>query len=256
MKDQQRIVFLGTAVAMANADQDTTYMVFDTPGFPFLIDCAGSPAHKLQRLGLDPRDLGGILLTHSHADHIYGLPSLVQDLVLRGRDEPLPIYANPSTRQVAQAQLAAFDMPKEFEEFLQWCEIAETRNNLLLERAEFSLYTASTDHILPSLAVRINSRLNGTSLTYSGDTTPCPNLIELATGTDILVHEASVLEPLAGHSTVQQAAETAAEVGARRLIMIHYHPDLARRPEQVLAEVSKYYGGEVTLARDYDSIYL
>ena len=92
-----RLILLGTAPAMASAEQDHVYMVLDGPAGFWLIDCGGSAAHNLLRLGYDPAQLRGILLTHAHADHVYGLPVFIQDLWLRGRRAPLPLYGNAPT---------------------------------------------------------------------------------------------------------------------------------------------------------------
>jgi hypothetical protein len=50
----QRVVVLGSVWALSNATRDNTFLFFDTPGGRLLIDCAGSPFHKLLKVGGDP----------------------------------------------------------------------------------------------------------------------------------------------------------------------------------------------------------
>lgn len=59
-----------------------------------LIDCGEGTQVPLRARGWGLRNLGAILLTHMHADHILGLPGLLLTLghTERGADEPLPIY--------------------------------------------------------------------------------------------------------------------------------------------------------------------
>jgi ribonuclease Z len=70
----------------------------------------------------------------------------------------------------------------------------------------------------------------GRRLVYSGDTTFAPALVELASGADLLIHEATYAEserPLAdraAHSTAAQAAEVARRAGVRRLVLTHFSP--------------------------------
>jgi len=70
----------------------------------------------------------------------------------------------------------------------------------------------------------------GRRLVYSGDTTFAPDLIRLAEGADLLIHEATYTEaerPLAdraAHSTAAQAAEVARRAGVRRLMLTHFSP--------------------------------
>ena len=80
----------------------------------------------------------------------------------------------------------------------------------------------------------------GLSLVFSGDTAPCAALKEAARGADLLVHEATYggpeQEELAaeyGHSTFAQAAELAAEAGAKRLWLTHFSQTIPE-PEALL----------------------
>jgi ribonuclease Z len=67
----------------------------------------------------------------------------------------------------------------------------------------------------------------GRVVTILGDTSPCESSVRLAKDADLLVHEATFgigMEEKAaayGHSTIAQAAATAAEAGARKLIVTH-----------------------------------
>lgn len=89
--------------------------------------------------------------------------------------------------------------------------------------------------------------LPGRIVTILGDTSPCEQVLELAGGADLLVHEATFeagMEEKAhlfGHCTTVEAAKAAAEAGAKRLIMTHfssrYHhddmPELVRQAKTV-----------------------
>ncbi|MCG8397755.1 ribonuclease Z [Bacillus atrophaeus] len=67
----------------------------------------------------------------------------------------------------------------------------------------------------------------GRVVAFSGDTRVCSNVKELAAGADVLVHEATFAkgdDKLAHdyfHSTTEQAAKTAKEAGAKKLILTH-----------------------------------
>ena len=61
-----------------------------------------------------------------------------------------------------------------------------------------------------------------------GDTTPCDAAVRLAVGADLVVHEATFEASLAdkaaeyGHSTTAEAARTARDAGAGRLLITHF----------------------------------
>ena len=68
----------------------------------------------------------------------------------------------------------------------------------------------------------------GKSVAYCLDTRPCAMAVELARDVDLLIHEATYTEEFAseaqqyGHSTAAQAARTARDAGARRLLITHF----------------------------------
>ena len=66
--------------AISSATQDDTFLAFKSPKGIIPLDCAASPYQKLLKAGLNPERLMGIILTHAHPDHIYGLPSLIYHL--------------------------------------------------------------------------------------------------------------------------------------------------------------------------------
>lgn len=74
----------------------------------------------------------------------------------------------------------------------------------------------------------------GKSIAYCLDTRPCAMSIQLAQDVDMLIHEATYTEEFVveaqtyGHSTAAQAARTARDAGARRLLITHFssrYPD-------------------------------
>lgn len=94
----------------------------------------------------------------------------------------------------------------------------------------------------------------GKSVAYCLDTRPCKMSIELARSVDLLVHEATYTEDLSaeareyGHSTAAQAARTAREAGARRLLLTHFS---TRFPDPTpLLEEARAIFPETTAADD------
>jgi ribonuclease BN (tRNA processing enzyme) len=92
----------------------------------------------------------------------------------------------------------------------------------------------------------------GVSLAYSGDTGPCPALVDLARDVDLFVCEAGAAEPTPGHCTPQDAARTAAQARARRLVLTHmpYAVDptvaVAQAAREALCPVSASRAGMTT----------
>lgn len=77
-----RITLLGSAATLAGPENDSIYLLLESKAGDILLDCGGSPPHKLAQIGADLGRIRGVLLTHDHSDHVYGLPLLVQALML------------------------------------------------------------------------------------------------------------------------------------------------------------------------------
>jgi ribonuclease Z len=96
----------------------------------------------------------------------------------------------------------------------------------------------------------------GRIFTVLGDTRPCVTALELARGSDLLIHESTYRagqENLAityFHSTCTQAAEIAREAGVRHLILTHISPRFDEQGAAELLEEARSIFPNTSLARD------
>jgi ribonuclease Z len=83
---------------------------------------------------------------------------------------------------------------------------------------------ALNQHGQPDLAVRIDD--DDHAVFYSGDGLATPETLALASGCDLIVHEAFRMEqPIAGHGTVLQSVGFARGAGAKKLALVHVQRD-------------------------------
>ncbi len=244
----QRVIALGSAAAVSSGTRDNTFLAFESQKDIILLDCGGSPYHKLLKAGLNPEHLRGVILTHAHPDHLYGLPSLIHHFIMTRRAEPLSIYANKSALRVAKGILGIMGLKRDF---LILNEIPREEGHTIVDNEEYAIQTSPVRHVVPTVAVKITAKLSGASVVYSADTAPCPELLALARGADFLFQECSTAREIRGHTTPWQAGKLAQWCGVKRLILVHLGPSLAEEPNRVLDEVRAYYKGEVEIADDF-----
>ena len=95
----------------------------------------------------------------------------------------------------------------------------------------------------------------GRKITYSGDTAPCENLINLGMNSDVLIHEATFSKELKDiakekkHSTSTDAANVAVKMNAKKLLLTHLSSRYQEDSELLLEDAKKIFSNTL-LATD------
>ncbi|GHH33948.1 MBL fold metallo-hydrolase [Lentzea cavernae] len=189
-------------------------------------------------------DLDAIWISHLHADHSADLLTAYYALLFADVSRPpVPLYGPPGIAARLAGFLTNGPVRSPVEDAFAITELHDGHEAVV---GSMLLTTAAVEHGIPAFGVRVEAA--GRSLTYSGDTAPCPNLTALASGTDVLLCEAeSAAEvPDAVHHTPEDAGGTASAAGAERLVVTHVGRFLS--PREAVARASARYGGPVGYA--------
>ncbi len=246
-----RLIFLGTSNAISGEDHENTHMVLVGENRTVLIDCPNSPFLRFQKAGVDSKRLTDLILTHFHPDHVSGVPQLLMNMWLMGRVLPLNIYGLKHTIDRIESLMGLYDW-SEWPGFfpVRFIRLPEEPLVSVIDCDEFHIFAMPMQHFIPTIGLRIefsNTKSNRI-LAYSSDTEPCRQIIKLAEGADVLVHEATGSLP--GHSTAAMAGEAARLARAGSLYLIHY-PTGQFAIGNPVAEAHEQFTGPVTLAEDY-----
>ena len=209
-----------------------------------LVDASGDPVRRLKRVGGSVCDLDGVVLTHTHTDHIYALPSIFHNIRMLGRRKPLTLAANAPTLEFARSLLDLFghldrnDVPE-----INWLTVGDGAK-ADLAGLEFMFFDAA--HSRPCLGFR--ARDEGSVVVYGADSGPNPNLERHGEPGCTLIHEATGLHSDAerlnaiGHSTARQAGEAARRIGARHLFLCGLGIETADEAEAFCGEAERAAG--------------
>jgi ribonuclease Z len=244
-----RVTLLGSAYSVPDASHENTHFVAVCGQHTILVDCAGDPIARLRQAGVDPLSVSDIILTHFHPDHVYGVPILLMDMWLLGRRDPVRVHGLADTLSRTQAMMELYDWhswPNFYE--VTFHPMAEAGTGELFAYPEVCVSARPVCHLIPTIGLRFDFLETGKSLAYSSDTEPCEQVVQLARGVDLLLHESSGASH--GHSSPTQAAQIANRAGAQSLCLIHY-PTRAPDPQKWLQEAFEYYSGPITLAEDF-----
>lgn len=99
------VALLGTGGTLPLPDRFLSCALVRCGGQLILIDCGEGTQVSLRKLGWGLKDVGTILLTHFHADHVSGLPGLLLTIGNSGRtrEEPLTVAGPRGVQRVVES---------------------------------------------------------------------------------------------------------------------------------------------------------
>ena len=247
-----KVIILGSSNAIPTKGSETTHMVLMGRERMVLIDSGTNPILRLEQAGLDFNDLTDIILTHFHPDHASGIPLLLMDMWLLGRESPLHIYGLHYTLDRLEGLMGFYnwsEWPNFFPVIFHRLPLKEL--SPVLESPDFSIYSSPVHHFIPNIGLRVEFTPSQKVLAYSCDTEPCDEVVRLSEGADVLIHEATGETP--GHSSARQAGEVAKKADVGRLYLIHY-PTGPYGNGDLVAEAKSAFSRKVALLKDFTEL--
>lgn len=267
------VTLLGTGSPIPDARRAGPSTLVRAGDQTFLVDCGRGVLMRTAALGIGANAISALLLTHLHSDHIADLGDVLISRWVSNfapNQPPLPIIGPPGTAEVVENTLKAFgpDIGYRIAHHADLTapppvEVEEVTDGVVWGRDGVAITVAPTDHrpVAPTIGFRVEH--NGASVVLAGDTVPCPTLDALAAGAGALVHtvirkdlvEAMPMQRIRDicdyHSTVEQAADTAARAGVGILILTHYVPPIAPgQEEQWRALAATVFDRQIEIGED------
>ena len=254
-----RLTIVGCSGSFPGPESPASCYLVEADGFRLLIDLGSGALGALQRYA-SLYEIDAVCVSHLHADHCLDLCdySVARRFHPDGPKPPLPVYAPPETAlrlglalgsdPVADAQPDA-DPYHGITELFSFTTITPG----VMDIGPLRVTAAHMNHPVETFGFRLEHR--GRSLAYSADTGPSDALVELATGADVLLCEASFLEPADDaaaplpedlHLTGRQAGQHAARAGVGQLVLTHLVP--WNDENRTLDEAGQAFTGALSLA--------
>jgi ribonuclease Z len=96
------VTFLGTAGSLPTPNRSPSAVLINREGGLILFDCGEGTQRQMMRAKTGMMNLDYIFITHLHADHILGIPGLLETMAFQGRREPVTIAGPVRTAEAVE----------------------------------------------------------------------------------------------------------------------------------------------------------
>jgi ribonuclease BN (tRNA processing enzyme) len=284
-----KLVLLGTKGGpRVNKGRANPSNLVTTAGRSYVIDCGYGVTRQLVEAGLEAHEVRTILITHNHSDHMLELGPLIYNAWAGGLTGPIEVWGPPPIGKIVTNFLESVGYDIDIRmadegrpDLRKLVRVREFEAPLLgagaatvFERDGLRVSTTRVRHppITHAYAYRFDAP--DRSIVLSGDTTYSPELIALAKGADVLVHEVMHLGGLDrllarvpnaptlrkhlidSHTTTEQLGHVAAEAGVKMLVLSHFVPgdDPSITDAMWTEDVRENFSGDIVVGRDLMTI--
>jgi ribonuclease BN (tRNA processing enzyme) len=283
-----KVTLLGTGTPAPSLARQSSGYLIEVAGQRIVMDHGPGAHHRLLESGHSAVDVSHVFISHLHYDHCLDYPRLVLQRWDMGADRvpDLEVFGPPPLARTTEllfgedgvwapdirarrghaSSLHVFQqrggtLPRKRPS----PRVREVHAGDVVDGGGWRVRVGHASHVQPfleCLAYRLDA--DAGSLCYSGDSGGvCEELIELATGCDLLIlmnHYLSGSEPYPDYRLAvgnhRDNAVIAKRAGVKRLVLSHFLPalDAPGIRETVLREVRAEFGGEVVWGQDLMSL--
>ena len=255
--DDAIITFLGTGSACPSKYRNVSGILLQTKDSGnLLLDCGEGtlsqiyccfPQELANRIILD---LKAIFISHIHGDHHLGLVSILQKKKeLLTKWQKLPTSNSDDTLVIAPKY--NIQWMSTYSELIEKLSYRTLDCSSLVKKqvqktdpstmGDFRFETVPVIHCSEAYGVVVR-HTSGWSVVYSGDTRPCPALIEAGRGSTLLIHEATLEDRLLDHAidkkhcTLSEALKVSNKMNAGFTILTHFSQRYPMIPSFLMAD--------------------
>ena len=274
-----RLILLGTGggprprKTVASSSQ-----VIIANGVAYVVDCGDGVARQMVSAGVPVTTLRHIFITHHHSDHNADYGNQMLLAWAAGLHSRVDTWGPPPlermTRLFLEMNASDIDVRVADERHAPLTPLIHAHEvkgaGAVMNDANLKVTAAIVPHPLVKLALAYRFDSADRSIVISGDTTPSDNLIRLAQGADVLVHEAMYLPGidrivartpnasglrqhlLKSHTSAEDAGRIAQEAGVKLLVLSHLVPadDPAVTDQHWIDAARVHFRGNVIVGKD------
>ena len=145
------VFILGCGGMMPLPRRHLTSVLLRREGDLYLFDCGEATQVSLKKLNLRWKNISTIFISHTHADHVTGLPGMLMLSSQVDRTEPLYIIGPPKIKEFVETSIKVLDMYINYEIIVK--EITEP--GIVMQGDNFKVETFQLDHTKPCFGYKL-----------------------------------------------------------------------------------------------------
>jgi ribonuclease BN (tRNA processing enzyme) len=274
-----RLVMLATGGGpRPRKDRGNTAHALVVDNVLYLVDCGSGVARQLVQAGIALPTLRHVFITHHHSDHNLDYGNVIMQAWVSGLRTRVDAWGPPPLEKMTRLyfEMNAYDIDTRIADegrppllpLVHAHELSQAGPVMQDERVKVAAALVDHPPVVPAFAFRFDCP--DRSIVFSGDTNKSDNLVRLAQGADLLVHEAlwvpavdrlvaripnaATLKKhiIDSHTAVEDVGRVAAAAGVTTLVLSHLVPaDDPAISEQMWIDAARpYFKGEIVVARD------
>lgn len=241
------IEVLGSGAAWPSASRACAGLLVESGETRLLVDC-GTGVFERLRARMPPEDVGHIIVSHIHFDHIADLIPFRYFLAFEARPEhPPKLHLPPGASDKLRKIVEPVDPDPDF--FTAAFATSEYEPDGELRIGDLSITFHETRHPVETFAMRLASE-GGEAVVYSADTGWLPSLADFAEGADLFICEATWADGEGNpgiHLSAPEAGRLAHMAGAKKLALTHLPEPRAKASVDA---AQKEFGGPIEHAAE------
>ena len=259
------ITFLGTSASVPSVHRSLPSISLKYDGCLLLFDCGEGAQRQMMKYKIGYGSTDAIFITHNHLDHFLGLYGLIETLQ-QGSAAPKKIklfvppdfetdfFSKKKFVEVIRIKEGEIFKNKDFsvhafpvkhkansfgfvfqeDDKVKFYE--EKAKSLGIQGPLFTEIQKNGHLVINKKKIKLSEvtwKKAGRKIVYTGDTSPCAEVVKAAKNADLLIHESTFDSSKKdeakerNHSTAREAAEIAKKAKAKQLVLTHISPRYA-----------------------------
>jgi ribonuclease Z len=244
-----KITILGSAAGYPSAHRSHTSIAIEQSNHLVLLDAGEGTSRSFVTFGFDSRRVEKIFVSHTHPDHVMGLPMLLTMMYLDKRDEALQVYfpkefVKTFERLLEHLHLPSHKLPFELELFAigeKSVTVADDLSVRMFPTKHLGKVDRNGEEFTASFGYLL--RNENKSMVFSSDIQSVEDVSAYSRGVDLLIVEST-------HIDFADVIQCVREKRIKRTVVTHISPETEGQIETLSKLAHENGVGNLQFAHD------